>query len=353
MSVRKIRLGNPGRLWKFLFWTHFLCAGLAPFVALMIEHGWRGWLFFSSHPHYFFFQLFVCPFAVFLIGTPLGYLWRHVLTPKGKALFIFLPIVISFFGSYYDYAKGIPALFEFTPSVQENAKYKVGPLSLWDYFESAETVSLDNEVLAAQYAKEYVIELQSLAKRGLRSWIVIPYYIGLFLQFAFGILLVLVIGTALAHREVILKVQEVSSALLAACWVCFSWLPLQISFISIKRTLYGDEGATAVITLLGLVVLFFMLVVSSFLVREPEEKLFSFSISLIATGLAVFSPVFSVGTGVSPLFGRRWPAEWYFIIYGFTLLFFLPSFINIIRESDVMKSPIDVPEEAKGRGPET
>ena len=332
LRLRKFGLVNPELLWRVLFWTHLLCAGLAPFIALMVEHGSRGWLFFSSHPHYFFFQLFVCPFAVFLLGAPLDYVWRNILTVRGKAAFIILPIVIAILGCYYDFAKGTPALFEFDRTVQDNPQYTVGPLSLWSYFESAETLS--DKAVAVTYAREYVAQSQGLADQGLRSWIVVPYYFGLFVQIVFGILLVLVIGSALASREVFLPVKEVSSALLASCWVCFSWLPLQISFISIKRTLYGDEGATAVITLLGLVVLFFMLVVSSFLVREPEEKLFSFSISLVATGLAVFSPVFSVGTGVSPLFGRRWPYEWYFMIYAFTLLFFLPSFRGMVRKQN-------------------
>ena len=337
LRLRKFILGNPNLPWGVLFWTHLLCAGLAPFLALMIEHRSRGWLFFSSHPHYFFFQLFVCPFAVFLLGVPLRYLWRNILTAKGKLAFVILPIAISAFGCYYDFVKGIPALFEFDRMVQDNPQYTVGPLSLWSYFESVETI--DDKVVAAQYAKEYVVQLQKLAQKGPRSWVVLPYYFGLFVQITFGILLVLVIGLALANREVFSSVKEVSSSLIASCWVCFSWLPLQISFISIKRTLYGEEGATAVITLLGLVVLFFMLVVSSFLVREPDEKLFSFSISLVATGLAIFSPVFSVGTGVSPLFGRRWPVEWYFMIYAFTLLFFLPSFMGIVRKAEPNKVP--------------
>jgi hypothetical protein len=349
MRFSKASLGDPGRLWKALFWVHLLCAGLAPFAALMIVHGHHGWLFLSSHPDYFFFQLFVCPFAVFLLGTPLRHLWRNALTPKGKALFILLPIIISALGCYYDFVTGTPALYELVHSVQEDTRYKVGPFTLWGYFENAEKISGDDKALAAQYAKEYVFHLRALASQGFRSWIVIPYYLGLFLQFAFGILLVLIIGSALAYREMISAEKGVSSALLAACWICFSWLPLQISFLSIKRILYGDEGTTAVISLLGLVVLFFMLVISSFLVKEPDEKLFSFSISLIATGLAVFSPVFSVGTGVSPLFGRRWPAEWYFMIYGFTLLFLLPSFVGIIREGVEMNMPASLPDEQKER----
>ena len=160
----------------------------------------------------------------------------------------------------------------------------------------------------------------------------IPYYVGLFAQIVFGVLLVLVIGAALAHRREFLKVKDASSELIFACWFCFSWLPLQISFISIKRTLYGAEGATAVIALFGLIVLFFMLVVSTFLVRETDEKIFSLSISMIATGLAVFSPIYSVGSSISPLFSKRWPVEWYFMIYAFTWLFFLPSLLGITKE---------------------
>jgi hypothetical protein len=346
MKILDSFLARYGRLWSAVFALHLLAAGLMPLVALVIEHGRRAGLFLSTHPHYFFFQLFVCPLAVLRLGTPLRYLWRNVITRRGKVVFILLPFVLSAFGCAYDFYAGAPALFEFVRSVQDDPAYEVAPgTTLWQFFENAETMSPGNSALATKYSKR----MQQLVHQGMRSWIVVPYYVGLFAQIVFGVLLVLVIGAALSHRSEFLKVKDASSELIFACWFCFSWLPLQISFISIKRTLYGAEGATAVIALFGLIVLFFMLVVSTFLVRELDEKIFSLSISMIATGLAVFSPIYSVGTGISPLFSKRWPVEWYFMIYGFTWLFFLPSLLGITKEVVDVDEGIQGPERARSR----
>src|SRR5262245_46848271 len=120
---KTLRLGNPGGLWIGLSALHLLGAGLVPLVELVIEHRSRAGVFLSTHPHYFFFQLFVCPLAVFRLGTPLRYLWENVLTKVGRAAFIGLPLLISALGCIYDFRVGAPSLVEFVHSVQDDHRY--------------------------------------------------------------------------------------------------------------------------------------------------------------------------------------------------------------------------------------
>lgn len=296
-----------------------LVAGLAPVVALFIEHGARAWLFIRSGHHIFSFGCLLAPIAVYIFVDPLIRLGRHFCSPAWRAAWLALAVIMAGAACVFDYVEGLPQLFEFESSVQDAAVYQIEGRTLWQFYEEPVALGKEN----AHTKQKYTDRMRQLAEERRRSpAVVVPYYVAMWMQILFVILYVLTLGFVTVNRAA--RSQDVTSQLFASGLICFPWLPAQRAFIETKGTLYADGGdATSVIFLMGLAILAEV----SVLFGQIEKEQRKMALPQITFGalMVLLAGLPQATDSAFQLFSRDAHPARYIVFYLFVLLYFAPQ----------------------------
>lgn len=337
-----------------VFLVFLLVAGIAPVLALFHEHGQRAGWFIHSGPHIFFFACFVAPIAVAVFSGPLTQLARSCI-PVARVGLLLLAMAVAGAACWFDYVDGLPQLFEFERSVQDDAKYKLSSVgektqgqeqakpTLWEFYADPQKYSGTDPTLKDSYTRA----MRKLASDGRRSLaVVVPYYVSMYVQIVFAVLYLFALGLAIWHPAT--RSDDIVDQLFTSGIFCLPWLPAEQAFLQTKSMLYAGQDATSIILGMGVVVLL-VYGILYVLMSEGGRRV---ALPQITFGglILLVTAIPEVSGGAWRLFSRDSHPAWSAMLFAFVMLFFITR-LPVVRvvsppaqQSDVDKEGTRKPE---------